>query len=200
MKKILHIISSPRNGDSFSIKLGNAVIEKIQAAYPGSTVKESNLVKTHFPHLEEAHLSSFFTPAESRTPENWAAVKHSDEAIQDIQNADIIVIGAPIYNFNIHSTLKAWIDHIARAGITFKYGENGPVGLVESKKVYIALASGGVYSEGPMQSFDFVEPYLKTILGFIGLTDVTVFRVEGTAIPDLKDAALEKGISSIHLN
>ena len=200
MKKILHIISSPRNGESFSIKLGNAVIEKIQAEYPGSIVKESNLVKTHFPHLEEAHLSSFFTPAENRTPEHWAAVKHSDEAIHDLMEADIIVIGAPIYNFNIHSTLKAWIDHIARAGITFKYGENGPVGLVQSKKVYIALASGGVYSEGPMQSFDFVEPYLKAVLGFIGLTDITVFRVEGTAIPDLKEAALAKGIGSIHLN
>ncbi|EOR94401.1 FMN-dependent NADH-azoreductase [Arcticibacter svalbardensis MN12-7] len=200
MKKILHIISSPRSGDSYTIKLGNAVIEKIQAAYPGSTVKESNLVKTHFPHLEEAHLSSFFTPAENRTPENWAAVKPSDEAIQDLMDADIIVIGAPIYNFNIHSTLKAWIDHIARAGITFKYGENGPVGLVQSKKVYIALASGGVYSEGPLQSIDYVEPYLKTVLGFIGLKDVTVFRVEGTAMPDLKEAALAKGIGSIHLN
>ncbi|WP_069659547.1 FMN-dependent NADH-azoreductase [Arcticibacter eurypsychrophilus] len=200
MKKILHIISSPRNGDSFSIKLGNAVIEKIQAEYPGSTVKESNLVKANFPHLEEAHLSSFFTPAESRTPENWAAVKHSDGAIQDIMDADIIVIGAPVYNFNIHSTLKAWIDHIARAGITFKYGENGPVGLVQSKKVYIALASGGVYSEGPMQSFDFVTPYLKAVLGFIGLKDITVFRVEGTSMPDLKEAALAKGIGSINLN
>ena len=136
MKKILHLISSPRGENSFSIKLGNAVIAKIQEEYPGSTVKESNLVRKQFPHLEEAHLQAFFTPLESRTPENVVAIKHSDESIAEIMDADIIVIGAPLYNFGIHSTLKAWIDHIARAGITFKYDENGPEGLVKNKKVF----------------------------------------------------------------
>jgi FMN-dependent NADH-azoreductase len=199
MKKILHVISSPRNGASFSIKLGNAIVEKVKAAYPGSTVKEVNLVTTRFPHLEEAHITSFFTPAESRTPESIAAVKHSDEAIREIQEADIIVIGAPIYNFNIHSSLKAWIDHIVRAGITFRYDGNGPEGLVKGKKVYIAIASGGVYSEGPMQQHDFVVPYLKWVLGFMGMTDITFLRVEGTAIPGIKDTALEKGEKSIVL-
>jgi FMN-dependent NADH-azoreductase len=200
MKKILHIISSPRGEASLSIKLGNAIIEKIKAEYPGSTVKESNLVTQQFPHLEEAHLTSFFTPAESRTPANIEAIKPSDEAIQEIRDADIVVIGAPLYNFSIHSSLKAWIDHIVRSGITFKYDENGPEGLLKGKKVYIALASGWVYSDGPMQSFDFVEPYLKHILSFIGLADISVFRVEGSAIPGIQDTALEKGISSIHLN
>ncbi|HMG10329.1 MAG TPA: NAD(P)H-dependent oxidoreductase [Mucilaginibacter sp.] len=200
MKRILHIISSPRGEASLSIKLGNAIIEKIKAEYPGSTVKESNLITQQFPHLEEAHLTSFFTPAESRTPANIEAIKHSDEAIQEIRDADIVVIGAPLYNFSIHSSLKAWIDHIVRAGITFKYDENGPEGLLKGKKVYIALASGGIYSDGPMQSLDFVEPYLKHILSFIGLADISVFRVEGSAIPGIQDTALEKGISSIHLN
>jgi FMN-dependent NADH-azoreductase len=200
MKKILHIISSPRGEASFSIKLGNAIIEKIQAEYPGSTVKESNLVAQQFPHLEEAHLTSFFTPAESRTPANIAAARNSDKAIADLIDADIIVIGAPLYNFSIHSTLKAWIDHIVRVGITFKYNENGPEGLLKGKKVYIALSSGGIYSDGPMKPFDFAEPYLKHILSFIGLTDISVFRVEGSGITGVKDAALEKGISSIHLN
>jgi FMN-dependent NADH-azoreductase len=200
MKRILHIISSPRGEASMSIKLGNAIIEKIKAEYPGSTVKESNLITQQFPHLEEAHLASFFTPAESRTPANIEAIKHSDEAIQEIRDADIVVIGAPLYNFSIHSSLKAWIDHIVRSGVTFKYDENGPEGLLKGKKVYIALASGWVYSDGPMQSFDFVEPYLKHILSFIGLADISVFRVEGSAIPGIQDTALEKGISSIHLN
>jgi FMN-dependent NADH-azoreductase len=200
MKKVLHIISSPRGEASLSIKLGNAIIEKIKAEYPGSTVKESNLITQQFPHLEEAHLTSFFTPAESRTPANIEAIKHSDEAIQEIGDADIVVIGAPLYNFSIHSSLKAWIDHIVRAGITFKYDENGPEGLLKGKKVYIALASGGIYSDGPMQSLDFAEPYLKHILSFIGLADISVFRVEGSAIPGIQDTALEKGISSIHLN
>jgi len=180
-----------------SIKLGNAVVEKIQAAYPGSTLHESDLVKKQFPHLEEAHITSFFTPAESRTPENKAAIKHSEEAIKEIQDADIIVIGAPLYNFGIHSALKAWIDHICRAGITFKYDENGPEGLIKGKKVYIAIAAGAVYSEGPMKSFDFVEPYLKTILGFLGMTDIAIFRVEGSSMPGMLDIALEKGINSI---
>jgi len=200
MKKILHIISSPRGDTSLSIKLGNAVVEKIQTAYPGSTLKETNLVNQQFPHLEEAHIASFYTPAENRTPENLVAIKHSEDAISEIQDADIIVIGVPIYNFNIHSTLKAWIDHIVRRGVTFKYDENGPQGLLPGKKVYLALASGGIFSEGPMASFDFAVPYLKHMLGFIGLTDITVFRVEGTSIPGIQDTALEKGLSSIHLN
>ncbi|HTE01062.1 MAG TPA: NAD(P)H-dependent oxidoreductase [Mucilaginibacter sp.] len=201
MKKILHIISSPRGEASLSIKLGNAIIEKIKAEYPGSTVVENNLVTQHFPHLEEAHLTSFFTPAENRTSANIEAVRHSDEAIQEIEDADIIVIGAPLYNFSIHSSLKAWIDHIVRAGVTFKYDANGPEGLLKKgKKVYIALSSGGIYSEGPMKPFDFVEPYLKHILSFIGLSNITIFRVEGSSIPGVQDTALEKGISSIHLN
>jgi FMN-dependent NADH-azoreductase len=199
MKKILHVISSPRNGASFSIKLGNAIIEKVKAAHPGSTVKEVNLVNKHFPHLGEAHLVSFFTPAESRTPENIEAVRHSDEAIREIQEADIIVIGAPLYNFSIHSSLKAWLDHIVRSGVTFSYDANGAQGLVKGKKVYIAMASGGIYSEGPMQTHDFVVPYLKWILGFIGMTDIKVLRIEGTAIPGIQDTAVEKGLSSIVL-
>lgn len=200
MKKILHIISSPRGAASFSIKLGNAIVEKIQDHYPDSTLKETNLVSKKFPHLEEAQLASFFTPAESRTPENLAAIKHSEEAIQEIMDADVIVLGAPLYNFSIHSSLKAWIDHIARAGITFKYGENGPQGLIKNKKVYLALSSGGIYSDGPMKSFDFAEPYLKSVLGFLGMTDVTSVRVEGTSIPGLQDTALQKGIDSIQIN
>ncbi len=200
MKKILHIISSPRGNASLSIQLGNAIIEKLKTKYEGSSVEVSDLVQKHFPHLEEAHLQSFFTPPESRTAEHTALVKHSDDAIKELTDADIIVIGAPVYNFNIHSTLKAWIDHIVRAGITFKYTETRPEGLLKGKKVYLAIASGGVYSEGALKAVDFVEPYLKTILGFIGLTDITVFRVEGTAIPELKDNALQKGINSIQLD
>jgi len=197
--KILHLISSPRGEASFSIKLGNAVIEKLQAANPDSTVKAHNLVKTPFPHLEEVHLNSFFTPADSRTPEHLEAVKHSDSAIAELQEADAIVIGVPMYNFSIHSTLKAWIDHIARAGVTFKYGENGPEGLVKGKKVYLAIATGGVYSDGQMKAYDFTEPYLRAVLGFLGMTDVTAFRVEGINLPNLKDSALPKAIDSIVL-
>lgn len=200
MKKILHVISSPRGEASFSIKLGNAIVDKIKAEHPGSTVKETNLVNTQFPHLEEAHLTSFFTPAESRTPENLVAIKHSEDAIQDILDSDIIVIGAPMYNFSIHSTLKAWLDHVVRAGITFSYGESGPEGLIKGKKIYIAETTGGIYTEGPMKGYDFVAPYLTTVLSFLGLSDITIFRVEGSSMPGMAEVALEKGINSIHLN
>lgn len=197
MKKILHIISSPRGEESFSIKLGNAIVDKIKSTYPGSTVKVNDLVTNQFPHLEEAQITSFFTPPQHRTPENIEAIRNSDKAIGEIMEADILVIGAPFYNFSIHSTLKAWIDHISRAGVTFRFTETGYEGLVHGKKIYIALASGGIYSEGAMQPYDFCATYLKAIFGFLGMTDVTVFRVEGTAIPGIQDSALEKAISSI---
>ena len=194
---ILNVISSPRGTDSYSIKLGNAILEKLQAANPGSTVTTRDLATNPFPHLEEAKLKSLFTPAPDRTPEQQAAAKHSDDAIAEIQAADAIIIGAPLYNFGIPSTLKAWVDHIARAGVTFKYVDNAPQGLVTGKKVYVAMASGGVYSEGPAAGYDFVAPYLKAVLGFLGMTDVTVLRVEGTAIPGQAEIALQKGIDSI---
>lgn len=200
MKKILHIISSPRGSASFSVQLGNAIVQKIQSEYNHSSVRELHLAGNQFPHLEETHMTSFFTPPENRTAEHSSLAQHSEEAIQNILDADIMIIGVPVYNFQIHSALKAWIDNIVRAGITFKYSEAGPEGLIKGKKVYLAIASGAVYSEEPMRSMDFVEPYLKTILGFIGLTDISVFRVEGTAIPELKDTALEKAIRSIQLS
>ncbi|MGI4733850.1 MAG: FMN-dependent NADH-azoreductase [Janthinobacterium lividum] len=195
--QILEILSSPRGAASYSTQLANGLVEKLVAANPGSTVKLHDLTSTLFPHLEEVHLQSFFTPAESRTPDQQAAVRHSDEAIAELMAADTIVIGAPLYNFGIASTLKAWIDHIARAGVTFQYTAAGPEGLVKGKKVYIAMSSGGVYSEGPMTSYDFVAPYLKTFLGFIGMTDVTVVRVEGTGVPELQATALQKALDSV---
>lgn len=197
--KILHLISSPRGNAFFSIKLGNAIVEKLQAANPDSTLTTHDLTNTPFPHLEEVHINSFFTPQENHTAEFTEAIKHSNEAIAELKDADVIVIGAPLYNFGIPSTLKAWIDHIARAGQTFSYSEKGPEGLVKNKKVYLAISSGGVYSEGPMKPFDFTESYLRSVLGFMGMTDITAYRAEGVSIPDLKDMALDKAIESISI-
>lgn len=194
MKKILHVISSPRGEASYSVKLGRSIVDRLVATYPGSTVTEKNLTKNPLPHLEESHLASIFTPAEKRSAEQQAAIQHSDTAIREILDADIIVIGAPMWNFGIPSGLKAWIDHIARAGVTFKYDEKGPAGLVLGKKVYIALSSGAVYSQGAMQQYDFISPYLKSFLGFLGMTDVTIVRAEGTSMPGVQDGALEKAL------
>jgi FMN-dependent NADH-azoreductase len=200
MKKILNIISSPRGAQSNSIQLAEALIGRLRTEYPGSIVKTVDVVKVSYPHLEEAHIAGFLTPPDQHSDRERAALQHSEEAIKDLMEADILVIGAPMYNFGVNSGLKAWIDHIVRAGKTFSYSEKGPQGLVTGKKVYLVLSSAGVFSEGPLKEYDFVEPYLRWILGFIGLTDVTTVRVEGLAIPGLKETALEKAIAGIHLN
>jgi FMN-dependent NADH-azoreductase len=197
MKRILHLKSSIQGEASYSIKLGNAIVEKIQDTYPGSTVEELNVVDSEIPHLNGTSLRSFFIPADQLTEEDKEAVRLSDELVKQLFAADIVVIGAPLINFTIHSALKAWIDHITRAGITFGYGENGPIGKVTGKKIYVAMSSGGVYSEGPGKANDFVAPYLKAFFGFLGMTDLTVFRAEGLKVPGMKDHAMEKAIDSI---
>lgn len=199
MSRILNIISSPRGEASNSIKLANAIVDKLREKDPAAAVKVRDLTNKPFPHLEEAHLNAFFTPVENHTEADKEAIRHSNEAIQELMDADVIVIGAPMYNFGTPSVLKAWFDHIGRAGITFKYTAEGPVGLVTGKKAYIAVTTGGVYSEGPAVAYDFVTPYIKTFLGFIGITDVTVVRAEGFAVADLQATALDKGIDSIVL-
>ncbi|MFD2934784.1 FMN-dependent NADH-azoreductase [Spirosoma flavum] len=195
---ILHVISSPRS-ESYSIRLGNGIIEKLQMANPGSTVQVRNVAIHPFPHLEEVHIQSFHTSPESRTPKQRMAVQHSDMVIRELQAADTIVIGAPLYNFGIPSTLKAWIDHVVRARVTFRYTASGMEGLLTGKKVYLAVSSGGIYSEGPWADKDFVVPYLKAVLAGIGLTNVTVLRVEGTSMPGVQDQALSKALSCISL-
>jgi FMN-dependent NADH-azoreductase len=195
--QILQIISSARGAESFSTRLSQGIIDKLLAAHPGSTVGVRNVATHPFPHLEEAHLQAYFTPAEGRSPEHQEAVRHSDEAIAQVMAADILVIGVPFYNFSIASSLKAWLDHLTRAGLTFRYTATGPQGLITGKKVYLAVASGGIYSEGPQQAADFATPYLRFMLGFLGLTDVTVARAEGIKLPDFQATALQKGIDSV---
>lgn len=200
MKHILHLKSSIQGATSYSIKLGHAIVEEIQEKYPGSTVEELNLVDIEIPHLKPEVLRAFFIPSDQLTKEEKESILLSDHLVKQLFAADIIVIGAPLINFTIHSALKAWIDHITRAGITFGYGENGPIGKVIGKKIYVAMSSGGVYSEGPGKANDFVAPYLKAFLGFLGMTDLTVFRAEGLKVPGIKDYAFDKAIKSIKIN
>ncbi len=197
MKQILHLTSSIQGSQSYSIKLGNAIVERAQEKYPDSTVEEVNLVDLEIPHLNPDILRSMFTPADQLTAEEKESLRYSDEAVRQLLAADILVIGAPLYNFTIHTALKAWIDHITRAGVTFGYGANGPIGLVTGKKVYVAMSSGGIYSAGPGKANDFVAPYLKAFLGFLGMTDLVVFRAEGLKVPVIKEYALAKAIDSI---
>ena len=195
-QKILRIITSTNGDTSFSNQLSNAIIEKL-AIQTETEVQTLDLTKTPLPYLTNSHISAVYVPAETHTEDQSNALKHSDAAIKTLLESDVIVIGVPLYNFGIPAVLKGWIDQIARAGKTFSYGAEGPKGLVTDKKVYLSIASGAIFSEGPYKSYDFSESYLRTVLAFLGMTDVTTFRVEGTAIPDFAENALPKALSSV---
>ncbi|UMR33134.1 FMN-dependent NADH-azoreductase [Massilia sp. MB5] len=181
MANVLYINSSVRSSGSLSRQLSAEFIAKWRAANPGDSIVERDLAAQPVPHLSEEMMGAFFTAPEQRNAEQAAVVKTSDALVAELFAADVIVIGAPMYNFSISSTLKAWIDHIARAGLTFKYTENGPVGLVQGKQVYVFTASGGVYSEGPGSGFDFLSTYLRAALGFLGMSDIRFIQAEGVA-------------------
>ena len=190
---ILNIESSPLADRSVSRKLTAQVIADLKAKHPDSKVIERDLAANPLPHLNGLTIAAFYTPPEQRNPVLSEAVKVSDAAVDEVLAADIIVIGAPMHNFGIPSSLKAWIDHVVRTGRTVRYGEWGPEGLVPSnKKVIVVSARGGVYSDGPMKSLDFQETYLRAVLGFIGLTDIEFVRAEGMARTGIGDnSALE---------
>lgn len=195
--KLLRLITSFKGNESLSFQLGNAIVEKIKTQHPEIDSTTRNLTKNEMPHLNELHFNSFMTPAQELSEELKDAVSYSDEALKELLPADIVVIDVPMYNLSIPSSLKAWIDHIVRVGITFRYSEEGIEGLLKDKKVFLAIASGGIFSEGPLKEFDLTEKYLRNVLGFIGITDITVFRVEGTAMPQFKDEALPKALQSV---
>lgn len=199
MKRILHVISSPRGEESNSIRLGERIIDKLTTLYPGSTVIVNNTVDRNYIHLNAVHPVAYKLPAEQLTPVQKEVINPSDLAVDELVSADIVVISTPLYNFSLPSALKAWIDHVVRGGKTFSYQTGKPEGLLKDKKVYLAIASNGVFSEGPYQAFDFGEPYLRFILGFMGLTDVTTYRIEGAGIPGVMETAVEKGLESVVL-
>ena len=182
MSKILYVNSSVRHTGSISRQMSGEFITKLKAADPASTVVERDLTAHPVPHLTEQMMGAYFTPAEQRSAAQNETIKVSDNLVAEVMTADIVVIAAPMYNFSVSSTLKAWIDHIARAGLTFKYGANGPEGMVKGKKFYIFTSRGGVYSEGPAKVMDFHETYLRAVLGFLGITDITFVHSEGLAM------------------
>jgi FMN-dependent NADH-azoreductase len=199
MKNILHILSSTRGDESVSTQLGNAIIAKLQNDHPESIVTTTDLEKYPLQHLNSSRTIAIRTPQDLRTAEQAELIRESDEAIATVFASDIIVISTPLINFNIPSSLKVWLDNIARAGVTFSYSAEGAKGLVTGKKVYIALSSGAIYSEGPMKPMEHATPYLQSMLSFIGLTDITIVRAEGTSIPGVQDVALEKAIESFSM-
>lgn len=185
--KILQINSSARVEGANSTRLANTVTARLQAKHPGATVTVRDLAVTPHPVLDAAALGALFTPADQRTPEQAARVDLDDALIAEVQAHDAIVLGVPMYNFGVPVQLKTWLDAIARAGVTFRYTANGPEGLIQGKKVYVAFARGGIYRDTPADS---QTPYIQTILGFLGMTDVKYIHAEGLAMgPEAVDKA-----------
>ncbi|MBB3352247.1 FMN-dependent NADH-azoreductase [Rhizobium sp. BK049] len=190
MSSILLLTSSPR-AESLSTPIAADLAEKLKNQKPGSVVVRRDLAATPLPHIDDLFTGAIRKPAEARTAEEMAAIKTSDELVAELFAADTIVISTGLINFNIYSSLKTWIDNVARAGVTFKYTESGPVGLVTGKKVYVVLASGGVYSQGPAAPLNHAVPYLKSVLGFLGITDIETIYVEGLAFgPEAAEKAI----------
>ena len=196
MSKLLFVTSSILGENSKSRALGREFVEAWTRRHPGTQLVERDLVADSVPHVTGAVVGAAMTPAEQRSPEQAEAAALADRLIEELEAADVIVIGAPMYNFTVPSALKAWIDHVVRAGRTFRYGANGPEGLLRGKKVFVVTARGGVYSQGPGKSMDFHEPYLRGVLGFIGLTDVSFIYAEGLAMPEHAAKALETARAS----
>ena len=189
---ILQINSSARSEGSYSTRLADRIVARLREADPEATLTLRNLTAKPHPTLDEAALGALFTPAAQRNVEQAARVALDDALIAEIQAADVVVLGVPMYNFGVSSQLKNWIDAITRAKVTFMYTANGPEGLLKGKKVYVALTRGGVYRNTPG---DTQVPYLTTIFKFLGLTDVTFIYAEGLA---MGAEAEQKALASAH--
>ena len=190
MKTLLQIKTSLLSDAGESSRLSNRFAAGWRAAHPFGRVIVRDLSKDPVPHLDAERFGAFLAKAEDRTEPQTEALRYSDALIAELKAADFLTIGAPMYNFSIASTLKAYIDHIARAGVTFRYSEKGPVGLLTGKKAFVFATRGGVYSGTPL---DMQTPYLRTVLGFLGIADVEFVFAEGLALgPEKKEQALAK--------
>ena len=174
--KILQINTSARAESGNSTRLANAITAHLKSRHPAAEVEVRDLAKNPLPFLDEAGVTAVFTPADQRTPEQVARIALDEAMIARVQAADVLVLGVPMYNFGVSVQLKSFIDSIARAGVTFRYTEAGPEGLIKGKRVYVACARGGVYRDTPADS---QTPYLRQVLGFLGMTDVEFIYAEG---------------------
>lgn len=200
MSHILLVTSSPRGADSLSTRFATEIAEGIQAR-SGGTLTVRDLAANPPPHITPAYIQGRSTSPAERTPEQVEAVQVAQELVDELQVADVIVLGSGMINFGPSSQLKAWFDHVTWPRVTFGYGDTGPKGLLTGKKVYLVTAAGGVFSQGAWAEFDFQTDYLLHLLGFIGLSDVEMVRIEGTVLgPDAVKAAIantETAISAL---
>ena len=195
MSTLLKINASLFSANGQSSQLAERFAAAWQASHPGSRVVERDLAANPVPHLDGARFMAFLAKPEERSAEQQTVVDFSDALIAELRAADVIVIGLPMYNFGIPSQLKAYFDHLARAGVTFRYTATGPEGLITGKKVYVLATRGGVYAGTPQDS---QTAYVRDFLGFIGMTDVEFIYAEGLNMGDeSKHTALAQAYQAI---
>lgn len=197
MKKILVIEVSPRGESSASREAAKILLDRLYASFPGATVTRRDLAKDKLPHLDDTTLKAIASKNPAEVEANKQFAMRSDLLTAEFLDSDLVVIATPMWNFGIPSLLKAWIDLIVRPGRTFNYNGAGTTGLAAGKKAILVLASGGVFSDGPWKPWDFVEPYLRQILKFVGIEDVQTVRVEGLNIPTLAGNAVPNARKAI---
>lgn len=181
MSTLLHLDSSPLYGRSVSRQLSAAFVERWKSLHPGATVMDRDLNATSLPPVSAEWIGAAYTPEYARTPEQKKVLALSDELLAELGRADEYVIGVPMHNFGVPSVLKLWIDQISRVGKTFSYDNGTPKGLLVGKKATFIVATGGFYDpQTQMASFNFVEPYLRSLFGFFGVTDATFLSAGGT--------------------
>ncbi|HZH11174.1 MAG TPA: NAD(P)H-dependent oxidoreductase [Microvirga sp.] len=191
MSTVLVIASSVLGVSSVSNQLIEETVVRMRSQDPQLRFVFRNLVRSPIPHLDEDAVT-VLRGAEPTNHAQLTALTLSNDLIAELQAADTIVIGAPMYNFGMPSFLKAWFDYVLRAGITFRYSESGPEGLLKGKRAIVILSRGGLYSEGPAQALDSQEPHLRNLLAFIGITDVTFVRAEKLAFgPEAREQAID---------
>jgi len=194
MKTLLHIKSSLFGEQGQSAQLAQTFIARWSAENPESTIIERDLAADPVPHLDAFRMTALNTPEDQRTSEQQAVVGLADQLLAEVKAADVLVIGLPMYNFSVPSQLKAWFDHLARAGVTFRYGENGVEGLIEDRPVYLISTRGGVYGQ---QGSDMQISYVKQLLSFMGLNDQHLVVAEGLAMEEHRESALEKARAAL---
>ena len=197
MTKILQINGSLFSDQGASTQLADEFVARWQARDSQVDVIRRDLGADPVPHLDAERLSAIMSPAEQRNPEQRAAADYADTLIREIQEADVLVLGVPMYNFSVPSTLKAWFDHIARAGVSFRYTEKGPEGLLKGKKAYVFTTRGGQHRGTPADS---QTPFVETFLNFLGITEVEFVYAEGLNMgEERKRAGLGKAESCIEV-
>jgi len=175
---LLRLDSSAPRADSVSRAIGDEVVQRLRQRQPELQVLSRDLAEANLPHIDAAWVEANLTPAEQRSAAQRARLTDSDAEVALLKSADALLITVPIYNFSVPSTLKAWIDHVCRAGVSFRYTAKGPQGLLQDRPVYLAVASGGVALGSPV---DFASPYLRQVLRFIGIEDVRLLGAERVA-------------------